>query len=51
VSYPFENTQKKIIAAGIPKMYADRLAPGSNPSESVDPSKNVDSSGDKGTGQ
>jgi predicted phosphodiesterase len=51
VSYPFENTQKKIIAAGIPKMYADRLAPGGHPSGSVDPLKNVDSSGDKGNGQ
>lgn len=51
VSYPFEKTRKKIIAAGIPKMYADRLAPGSNPSGSVDPSKNVDASEDKGNGQ
>jgi predicted phosphodiesterase len=39
VSYPFEKTRKKIIAAGIPEMYADRLAPSGNPS------------GDKGHGQ
>lgn len=32
VSYPFEATQKKIIAAGIPEMYADRLAPAGAPS-------------------
>jgi predicted phosphodiesterase len=51
VSYPFKNTQKKMIAAGIPEMYANRLAPGSNPSGSVNPSKNVDSSGEKGNGQ
>ena len=33
-SYPFEKTQKKIIAAGIPQMYADRLAMGAGPSGS-----------------
>ena len=32
VAYPFEKTQKKIIAAGIPRIYADRLAPGTEPS-------------------
>jgi predicted phosphodiesterase len=52
VSYPFKNTQKKMIAAGIPRMYADRLAaPGCDPSGGVDPSKRVDPSGGKGTGQ
>jgi predicted phosphodiesterase len=34
VAYPFEKTQKKIIAAGIPKIYADRLAMGIDPSKS-----------------
>ncbi len=48
VSYPFEKTRKKIIAAGIPEMYADRLAPGSSPSENVNPSKRAGSSKDKG---
>jgi diadenosine tetraphosphatase ApaH/serine/threonine PP2A family protein phosphatase len=48
VSYPFEKTQKKIIAAGIPEMYADRLAPGSSPSENANPSKSSGSSKGKG---
>ncbi len=39
VSYPFEKTRKKIIAAGIPEMYADRLAPGDAPSRHGIPSK------------
>ncbi|MDZ7663960.1 MAG: metallophosphoesterase family protein [Desulfotignum sp.] len=33
VAYPFEKTQEKIIAAGIPRMYADRLAAGADPSK------------------
>jgi predicted phosphodiesterase len=32
--YPFEKTQGKIIAAGIPQLYADRLAMGAGPSGS-----------------
>jgi predicted phosphodiesterase len=32
--YPFEKTQKKILAAGIPRMYAERLAIGKAPSGS-----------------
>ncbi len=39
VPYPFEHTQKKIIAAGIPAMYAHRLVPGDAPSRNIDPSK------------
>lgn len=34
VAYPFEKTQEKIIAAGIPRIYADRLAAGIEPSGS-----------------
>jgi predicted phosphodiesterase len=33
VAYPFEKTQRKIIAAGIPRMYAERLAMGADPSK------------------
>jgi len=39
VSYPFETTRQKIIAAGIPEIYADRLAPAGAPSRAVNPSK------------
>ncbi|MEX1299995.1 MAG: metallophosphoesterase family protein [Desulfotignum sp.] len=39
VSYPFETTRKKIIAAGIPGMYADRLAPAGVPPRDGNPSK------------
>jgi predicted phosphodiesterase len=41
VPYPYAHTQKKIIAAGIPKMYADRLAPGVGPSGNGHPSKHA----------
>jgi predicted phosphodiesterase len=51
VSYPFEATRKKIIAAGIPEMYADRLAPGGVSSGRVDPPKSADPPGDKGNKQ
>ncbi len=63
IEYPVEKTRKKIIAAGIPEMYADRLAPGRNPSggpdpskkldpsKTLDPSKSGDPSRDKGNGQ
>ena len=33
VPYPYEKTQEKIIAAGIPRIYADRLAAGIEPSK------------------
>lgn len=39
VPYPFEKTRQKIIAAGIPEIYADRLAPADAPSRDVNPSK------------